>query len=204
MIALIVILTVFLALALLRVGIQAEYGVNGAKVLAIIGPFHLGLYPLKEKRREKEKKPKKPKKKKDQPEKKEGGALDGFQKLIPAALDMAGRFRRKLVINQLTLYYTAASDDAAKAAIAYGRAWAAIGALTPVLENAFNIKNRDIQAAVDFNIRKPVIYFKAAFTLAIWETFYITAGFAYQTIKIILSNRRKKQNKDGATNGTSN
>lgn len=55
--------------------------------------------------------------------------------LLDIVLDTLGDLRRKLRVNELTLYVRiGGSDDPAKAAMGYGRAWAAIGAITPSLE----------------------------------------------------------------------
>ena len=79
--------------------------------------------------------------------------MDGILQLLDIVLDTLGALRRKLRVNELTLYvHIGGSDDPAKAAMGYGRAWAAIGAITPSLERLFVIKKRDIRPALDYTI----------------------------------------------------
>ena len=57
-----------------------------------------------------------------------------------------GDLRRKLRVEVLTLFvYFGGGDDPAKNAIAYGRAWAVIGSITPLLDQLFVIQKRRIE-----------------------------------------------------------
>ncbi len=73
--------------------------------------------------------------------------------LLDIVLDTLGDLRRKLRVNDFTPHVRiGGSDDPAKAAMGYGRAWPAIGAITPSLERLFVIKKRDIRPALDYTI----------------------------------------------------
>ena len=54
-------------------------------------------------------------------------------------------------MEELTLHVTFAGDDPADAALHYGQAWAAAGALMPALDRLFVIKKRDICPILDYN-----------------------------------------------------
>ena len=95
--------------------------------------------PQKQKKKpKKEKKEEAPKKAAKAPEEKKKtsvipGGLDGIFSLVQLGCDVLGDFKRKLRVEKLMLHVTF-GGDAARAAINYGKAWAAIGALTPMLD----------------------------------------------------------------------
>ena len=126
---------VLLCLVLLmqvRVGVQGEYGEAGPRAWARLGPVRLRLWPRSRKRQpgKREAKPTKPPKEKEKPEEiSKGGALDYARELLPLALDAAGQFRKKLRVDRLELVLRAGATDPADAAMVYGCANAALGAL---------------------------------------------------------------------------
>lgn len=162
-----VILAVLVLIGCIPVGVDAAYGEGGVLLSAKIGFFRLQILPAKPK------KPKKAKKSKQQkpaaspapsaapdtpaaeaaPQKKLAlpGGLDGILRLVNLALSTLGDLRRKLRVEELTLHVTFAGDDPADAALHYGQAWAAVGALMPALDRLFVIKKRDICPILDYN-----------------------------------------------------
>lgn len=179
MIALTVVLLILLLLAILRVGVIAEYSDAGAELSATAGPVHVKLYPRKAKKAKK--KTKRATKKADKEEaSKKGGTLEEYKRIVSISLEAAGRFKRRLKIHRLIIHYTAASEDPATAALMFGGASAGLGMLTPVLENNFNIVYRDFRTAVSFQLTTPIIYCKASLSLRLWQIIYIGAGFAYK------------------------
>lgn len=161
-----VILAVLVLIGCIPVGVDAAYGEGGVLLSAKIGFFRLQILPAKPK------KPKKPKKLKQQkpaassapsaapdapaePAAKKKlalpGGLNGILRLVNLALSTLGDLRRKLRVEELTLHVTFAGDDPADAALHYGQAWAAVGALMPALDRLFVIKKRDICPILDYN-----------------------------------------------------
>lgn len=162
-----VILAVLVLIGCIPVGVDAAYGEGGVLLSAKIGFFRLRILPAKPK------KPKKAKKSKQQkpaasptpsaapdtpaaeaaPQKKLAlpGGLNGILRLVNLALSTLGDLRRKLRVEELTLHVTFAGDDPADAALHYGQAWAAVGALIPALDRLFVIKKRDICPILDYN-----------------------------------------------------
>lgn len=66
--------------------------------------------------------------------------------LLQLGVQTLGDLRRKLRVEVLTLFvYFGGGDDPAKNAIAYGRAWAVIGSITPLLDQLFVIQKRRIE-----------------------------------------------------------
>ena len=161
-----VILAVLVLIGCIPVGVDAAYGEGGVLLSAKIGLFRLQILPAKPK---KTKKPKKPKQQKPaassapsaapdapaEPAAKKKlalpGGLNGILRLVNLALSTLGDLRRKLRVEELTLHVTFAGDDPADAALHYGQAWAAVGALMPALDRLFVIKKRDIFPILDYN-----------------------------------------------------
>ena len=162
-----VILAVLVLIGCIPVGVDAAYGEGGVLLSAKIGFFRLQILPAKP---QKPKKPKKPKQQKPAaspapsaapdtpaaeaaPQKKLAlpGGLNGILRLVNLALSTLGDLRRKLRVGELTLHVTFAGDDPANAALHYGQAWAAVGALMPALDRLFVIKKRDICPILDYN-----------------------------------------------------
>ena len=197
---LLVIFAVLVLIGCIPVGVDARYNAEGVFLAAKLGPFRLQLLPQKPK-----KKPKKRKQQKKQPEKapaKAGtqekkpnqllsGGVDGLMQLLDLAFDTLGDLRRKLRVNELTLYVLiGGADDPAKAAMGYGRAWAAIGAITPSLERLFVIKKRDIRPALDYTISNTQIDAHLVTTITIGRSLALALRAGIRFLKIL--NERKK------------
>lgn len=165
-----VILAVLVLIGCIPVGVDAAYGEGGVLLSAKIGFFRLQILPAKPKKPKKPKKAKKSKQRKPAaspapsaapdaptaeaaPQKKLAlpGGLNGILRLVNLALSTLGDLRRKLRVEELTLHVTFAGDDPADAALHYGQAWAAVGALMPALDRLFVIKKRDICPILDYN-----------------------------------------------------
>lgn len=197
---LLVIFAVLVLIGCIPVGVDARYSADGVFLTAKLGPFRLQLLPQKPK-----KKPKKRKPQQKQPEKtpaKAGpqekkpnpllsGGVDGLMQLLDLAFDTLGDLRRKLRVNELTLYVLiGGADDPAKAAMGYGRAWAAIGAITPSLERLFVIKKRDIRPALDYTISNTQIDAHLVTTITIGRSLALALRAGIRFLKIL--NERKK------------
>ena len=197
---LLVIFAVLVLIGCIPVGVDARYNAEGVFLAAKLGPFRLQLLPQKPK-----KKPKKRKQQKKQPEKapaKAGtqekkpnpllsGGVDGLMQLLDLAFDTLGDLRRKLRVNELTLrVLIGGADDPAKAAMGYGRAWAAIGVITPALERLFVIKKRDIQPALDYTISNTQVDAQLVTTVTIGRSLALALRAGIRFLKIL--NERKK------------
>lgn len=196
-------LVIFAVLALIGcipVGVDARYSADGVFLTAKLGPFRLQLLPQKPKKKPKKRKPqqKQPKKTpaKAEPQEKKpnpllSGGVDGLMQLLDLAFDTLGDLRRKLRVNELTLYVLiGGADDPAKAAMGYGRAWAAIGAITPSLERLFVIKKRDIRPALDYTISNTQIDAHLVTTITIGRSLALALRAGIRFLKIL--NERKK------------
>ena len=140
-------------IAIIPIGVSASYDAQGPLLLAVVGPVRVQLIPARRQKESSKKKQKssttKPTSSKG-PAKKKGGNLQDFLPLLDAVLDFVSAFGRKLRITKLNLKLILASDDPADLALNYGKAWAALGNVVALLENAFVIKNRDLEVECDF------------------------------------------------------
>ena len=197
---LLVIFAVLVLIGCIPVGVDARYSADGVFLMAKLGPFLLQLLPQKPKKKPKKRKPqqKQPKKTpaKAEPQEKKpnpllSGGVDGLLQLLGLAFDTLGDLRRKLRVNELTLYVLiGGADDPAKAAMGYGRAWAAIGAITPSLERLFVIKKRDIRPALDYTISNTQIDAHLVTTITIGRSLALALRAGIRFLKIL--NERKK------------
>lgn len=197
---LLVILAVLVLIGCIPVGVDARYNADGVFLAAKLGPFRLQLLPQKPK-----KKPKKRKQQQKQPEKAPAssepqekksnpllsGGVDGMLQLLDLAFDTLGDLRRKLRVNELTLHVLiGGAEDPAKAAMGYGRAWAAIGAITPSLERLFVIKKRDIRPALDYTISNTQVDAHLVTTITIGRSLALALRAGIRFLKLL--NERKK------------
>jgi hypothetical protein len=89
----------------------------------------------------------------------------------------------------------AAGADPAATAINFGAVNTVYGMILPLIENNFNIRNRDLRASVNFESDEPYIYVKAILSLAVWEAVYVAFGVVKNMIKS--ENMRAKIRKAG-------
>ncbi|MCL2222278.1 MAG: DUF2953 domain-containing protein [Oscillospiraceae bacterium] len=165
-----IIFLILLLIALLRFGFIVEYSDEGLQMWYKIGFFRFSLSD--------DGKEKKPKISRDKESAvKLPGDFSAFIDIFNAVKSALDRFRRRLLIKELTLYYSSAGEDAAKTAMVYGAGNAAFGFLLPVLDRNFRLKKRDLRVFADFESTEPRIYAKVRFSLAVWEAFYIVFAF---------------------------
>jgi hypothetical protein len=188
MIAMASIIAFFLIIALLRFGVTAEYGQNGIKATAHVALWKIDIFPREEKPGKEERKAARKARKKQKalaragkrakkrPEEEKPGTLESLTEMLPGIRKGLGRLRRRLLIKKLDIRFVAAGGDPYKTAMAFGAANAAYGALLPMIDNSFRVKNRELSASADFDAATHSIYVKAAISVAVWEAIYITAS----------------------------
>lgn len=126
-ILLLVVLALVLLACVLRLGVAAGYEEGGGWVKVHLGPKWVSLYPVpqartarrRKKQRRKEAKAEATEDQKDREKFSLGGALDLALDLLPQVRAAAGKFRRALRIDALSLRLTWGEPDPADAAIHY-------------------------------------------------------------------------------------
>lgn len=191
------VLLILFLLSLIRVGGMVDYAAGGLTVRLLAGPLHMTVFPFPKRKKERPKKEKK--EKPDQApgpdEKAPGGSLDLIKEFLPLVTDAAGSLRRKIRVDRLEMDLTVGAPDPAMAAIAFGGANAALGMLVPLLENAFQIKERRLRTAVDFNAKVPVVAIRAALTLTIGQGAAFALHFGIRALGILLAHRKRREAK---------
>jgi len=212
MLALAIVVSSLVLIALLRFGIIVRYGENGFDlwVKAAFLKFHIIGESVKKKPKKKKEKKEKPKKPKPSFKEIAPGLLSEFMNILRAVQNTLHRVKRRLLIKQLTLYYTSAGEDPASTALMFGGANAVFGALIPALKKNFRVRRLDLRTWFDFNSTEQKIYAKIIISIAVWEVFYIVFAL-FPLIASIFKMRPKKtkststvaenDRKDGQDNG---
>lgn len=187
MTALLTVLAVLLAVGLIPAGVYAKFDGELTVSATVLG-IRIRLIPAKMKQKhEKEPAPKEKKEKKkfSLPPK---AALEEYLHL---ALQLLGKLRRKILIRRLKLHAVFGGSDA-DAALNYGRAWAAIGTVMPLLENCFRIRRRDVGAFLSEEESSLRLYAEAHATLTVGQILHIALHALVRFLIIYKTNQPEK------------
>lgn len=196
------VLIVLFLIGQIRLGCKAEYDENGVVVFLRIGKLHIRIFPFK-KKADKPKKPK-AKKKPKQPvpmQQKIGGALGYAQALLPVLLDAVKYFWKKLRIDRLHMRLTAGSSDPAEAAMLYGQASAALGALWTGLTKAFDVKDGYAKVDLDFEAGEMRLCCAAALSLKLGQILWLAMYFGIWALHNFLVERSRQKTREQAKKG---
>ena len=122
-----------------------------------------------------------------------GGSWKEFLSLIPVVLDSLRDFRRKLRVNRLEMKLILAADDPCDLAINYGKAWAALGNLWPMLERVFVIQKRDVEVECDFTASKTLVTARMDLTITLGRMLAAVCKFALRALKEYLNIMKKRK-----------
>jgi len=204
-------LAVLFLLAILPLGIHIRYNEGGAMGKLILAPMKILLFPRppKEKKEKKEKEPSAksgpPKEtnsgkkagnpsKTSEPEKKEkGGPVTDFLPLVQVGLNLLNDFRRKLRVDCLELKVVMAGGDPCDLAVNYGKAWAALGNLQPLLERVLVIRKRDIDIECDFVAPSTLITARVDITITLGRILALVAVNGFKAVKELLKIMKKRK-----------
>lgn len=190
---------VLIAIGCIPVGVDAAYSPAGYYVKLKIWLFRITLLPRPEKPK-RAKKPKKEKREKKRPaadeapkEKKQSSLipsrLDGILSLVQLGCDVLGDLRRKLRVEKLYLHVVF-GGDAAKAAMNYGRAWALIGTLTPMLERIFVIRERDMQPELRYEQNGMAVDARLVMSITIGRSLALALRAGVKFLKLMNENKK--------------
>ena len=204
-------LGVLVLLAVLPLGIHIRYDEDGVLGKLIAGPVKILLFPKPKKEKgEQKKKPKKekkaskkkPAKKKkastsatttQAPAKKKGGSVTDFLPLVDVALGLLNDLRRKLRVDCLELKVVMAGGDPCDLAVNYGKAWAALGNLQPLLERVLVIKKREIDIECDFVAPSTLITARVDITITLGRILALVAVNGFKAVKEFLKIMKKRK-----------
>jgi len=203
MLALAITLSVLVLISLLRFGVIVEYSEAGFVFWAKVGFLKFPLLASKRKKRIKKEIKFIKSNLSMMP-----GSLRDFKDMLKAVFNALGRFKRRLLIKELTLYYTSAGEDPANTALQYGGANAVFAAIVPEINRKFRVRKIDLRAWFDFTVAEQKIYAKIRLSIAVWEVMYALFALA-PILKSIFKNMPKRDNnkrevsnrKDGQDDG---
>lgn len=195
-------------LASLRLGVGGSHlETEGIRVWLRVGPAAITLYPRPKKktakpaREKKEKHPKQPKPKKEKKPRKpltRDQIIALVRQLIPVALETAGAFRRKLRVDVLDARLVVGEPDPADAALHYGQASAALGALWGPLNQAVQIKDGRARVDVDFQQDHWALWGKVQMTMTVGQLIWLglrCGGAVWNILREIRGESNKEQRK---------
>lgn len=203
-------LGILTALAILPLGVSAQYDSGGALVRLILGPVKLILYPRPHSPPKKEIKPKEkkqeektseketqeasaPVKKKEASGDPQGGDWKDFLPLFRVAMDFLGNFRRKLRVRDLEMKLILAGDDPCDLAVNYGRAWAALGNLMPKLERFLVIRKRNLEVECDFTSEKTLVFVRLELTITLGRLLGLAVVYGIRGLREYLKISKKRK-----------
>lgn len=194
-------LGILILLGSVPLGVFVRYDSGGPLVRIVAGVLRFTVIPLPKKKKKvpKEKKEPSPAKEKKAPPKpaeepeKKGGSLRDFYPLIQVGERFLNQFRRKLRVDDLVLKLTLGGDDPCDLALNYGRAWAALGNLVPVLERFFHIRRRNFEVQCDFTSEETLIEAQAKLTMPLRQLVELGIVYGYLFIKELLLLKKKRK-----------
>ena len=130
---------------------------------------------------------------KDKGKETNGGKIQDFLPMVRVALEFLHQFRKMLRVNHLQLKLILAGDDPCDLAVNYGRAWAALDNLLPMLEKVVSIKKRDVEVECDFTAQDTLITAQAELTLFFWQLLFLGAVYGFRMIKELLIFKKKRK-----------
>lgn len=180
-------LGVLIGIAVLPIGISAIYNTGGPKVQVLVGPVRLTVYPRKKRTAETKEKPAREKKEPTQSKESSGGSVKDFAPLLHRVLDFLRAAKGKLRVKRLDLKLTLGGDDPCDLAVNYGRAWAAVGNLIPLLERHFVIKKRDVEVQCDFASNETCVYARLDLTITVGRLLRLGANHGIPALREYLN-----------------
>jgi hypothetical protein len=176
-----IVLGVLIVLGLMPIGLRVRYDALGPFAAFVIGPVNIRLYPLPPKR--KNVKNKQVAAKSTPKKKSSGGSISDFLPLLKLVLDFLEGFRKRLRINHLRLKLILGGGDPCDLALNYGKGWAVLGNLMPLLERVFVIKKRDLEVECDFTADRTTVIAGADITIRLWHLLVLAITHGPKVLK---------------------
>lgn len=201
MVALAVIFLILFLIAMIPLKARAQYTEGQLSVSCYVWLFKISIYPKRNKsEKSKKTKEKKPKDEAEteteesaKPEKEKKDIPGLIKALIHPALDTLSRLRRKLLID-IEAHIVLGTDDPCESALSYGKLTAIIGAVTPLVDNAFRIGKRNITTGINFESQRTVFEGDIMVSLRVWHIVYIACGLL-PAVKLFLKKPTKTKDR---------
>lgn len=178
---LLLIAAVLILLSRLRLGGSTAWDGKAFTVRVRVGLLRVRVWPLpKKKKRKRKAAPQTPPPKKetsDKPAVPKVDVLGLLETWAPLVCEAAGRMRRAIRIDLLELALTVGGSDPGDTALLYGGANALLGMILPLFEHAFQVRERWITTAVDFDAETTRAHFRADVSLTLGQLVVFTFWF---------------------------
>ena len=117
-----------------------------------------------------------------------------MREYLPLICEAAGELKRRIRIDELLLDYTlAGKSDAAAAAMSFGYSNAAAGIILALFEQNFEVKERRVRTAVDFNADDPKIYLYAVVSARLGQLLSFALRFGWKFLMIYRKTKNPKK-----------
>lgn len=169
--ALLIVLLILILLGLLKVGVQIVYD-GELRVQLLIWKLRISL-PKEKKSKKKPEKPAEVEQKAPKQKKQKNPAVKAWLQAALAhwqdILTLMGKALHMPRLDPLILHVTAGGPDPAACALNYGRAWAVLGSVLPLLENSFRMGRRDVGVQCGEDRDAFSFYVQTALSVRIYE-----------------------------------
>ena len=174
--------------------IRATYDSRGLRIVRLIGPVEVPVYPPKAPGKKHDRKHEGKSQKKKRTE--SFGSVSQLRPILQRLLTFFHGLRRRFVVSRLDAIIIMANDDPCDLAVNYGCAWAALGELLPLLESTFNVKKRNIKIQCDFTASETKIDARADLLITFGRLLIIACKEGIPLLKeyFELKNQRKGGN----------
>ena len=192
-----VVVILLICLLVLPFGVRVAYNENGLRLSLKIGPICVLIYPRKAAPKTKKKSSKadndKVKKPTNSAQRYFKDGISDFWPILQLLYDLLKDFRRKLHISVLDLKLVIAGNDPCDVAVNYGRAWAAVSNLMPLLDQVLAIQYKNVSVECDFLSSKTKLLGDMELTMSVGRILHL---FGFRGLKLLFSyikimNKRK-------------
>lgn len=220
MTALLVIGLIVLVIALIllvRVGCRIDYSADGFFLDLKVGCLNIRLVPSKDDPRkiakQERKQAKQEQKKRHKAEEQKGqaeqekpkrklGDLLWLVELIRPVLHALSQLRRKLRIEIVSVDYAlGGAEDPATAAIRYGIVSAGGGALFPLVNAAFDVRDWEVDLGIDFQSERSMVAVTATGSYRIGQLLGIALSLGFRALSIYLKQKQSQPKQGGTEHG---
>lgn len=129
-----------------------------------------------------------------EPKSRKGTNVLDFLPFVKLALELGGDFLfRLLTFDRIVVRVVMASGDKGALAVNYGKTWAALGNLLPLLDRRFRIKKRDIQVGCDFEASQSRILARADIRVALGGLLALVVHYGVRGLIEFIKFKRKQK-----------
>lgn len=129
-----------------------------------------------------------------EPKTRKGGSILDFLPFVKLVLELGGDFLfRLLTFDRIFVRVILASGDKGALAVNYGKTWAALGNLLPLLDRRFRIKKRDIQVGCDFEASQSRILARADIRVTLGGVLALVVHYGVRGLIEFIKFKRKQK-----------